>query len=222
MKKENIKKKKKKKKYRCVPKKIMWTCANIATILKDYSKYYGYTFDNLQFNMSEMKQQRDKYIKFLNEIYEKNLKNEKVTLIKKKARFVSPKTVQTSDGELFSANKVLITVGGQPYIPQIPGCEHIWTSDDVFKKLENVPRKLAIIGAGYIAVELAQVMQELGSDVSLFIRGNHPLRKFDRLISCGVHEALLKSHVNVIPNTNIKSISKSKNNDNTFFFYIRY
>ena len=81
--------------------------------------------------------------------------------------------------------------------------------------MDDIPKKVAVVGAGYIAVELAQVLQGLGSDVSLFIRGDHPLRSFDIMIQHGVHNALVHSGVNVVYKTNIDAIEKQSNGKKT-------
>ncbi|ETO09783.1 glutathione-disulfide reductase, partial [Reticulomyxa filosa] len=163
----------------CVPKKVMWTAANVASTLRHDAPNFGFSFDNLRLDWKTLKERRDNYVKYLNRIYEKNLNDSKVSCVFSHAKFVAPNIVQsTEDGKRYTADNILIGVGGFPYRPDIPGKEYVYTSDDFFNKLDRLPKRVAVVGAGYIAVELAQVLKELGSDVSLLIRGRHPLRKF--------------------------------------------
>eukprot|EP00484_Ammonia_sp_Unknown_P023584 CAMPEP_0197026480 /NCGR_PEP_ID=MMETSP1384-20130603/6555_1 /TAXON_ID=29189 /ORGANISM="Ammonia sp." /LENGTH=538 /DNA_ID=CAMNT_0042455153 /DNA_START=34 /DNA_END=1650 /DNA_ORIENTATION=+ len=206
----------------CVPKKLMWTCSNMATMIEHHSTGYGFKFGNnwlhnnnkFDFDMKGMKQRRDDYVKFLNGIYERGLTKLNIDHEHSFAKFVD-KNVIEADGQLYTAPKILIAVGGFPYVPNIPGREHANTSDDFFNKLDYIPKKVAVVGAGYIAVELAQVLQGLGSSVSLFIRGDHPLRKFDKMLQHGVHNALVHSGVNVVANTNIAEIQQKSGNKYT-------
>ena len=225
----------------CVPKKLMWTASSIATTLDTYARHYGFIFGNTwkhknnesDFDMKGLKLRRDDYVKFLNGIYGRGLDNLNIDHENSFAKFIDSNVVE-ANGQKYTADKILIAVGGFPYIPNIPvwsfyfmsiyvmstgflfcffvnkkGKEYIKTSDDFFNELDHIPKKVAVVGAGYIAVELAQVMQGLGSDVSLFIRGDHPLRKFDILIQNGVHNALVHSGVNVVYKTNIDEIKKN-------------
>lgn len=130
------------------------------------------------------------------------------------AKFIDSNIVE-SDGIKYNGKHILIAVGGFPYIPKISGKEFIETSDDFFNKLDYVPKKVAVVGAGYIAVELAQVLQGLGSEVHLFIRGEHPLRKFDIMIQKSIHNALCHSGVKVINNSNIIEIKEISNKNYT-------
>jgi len=122
-------------------------------------------------------EKRDNYVIRLNGIYANNLENSGITSITGDATFVGPKEVQVGD-KTYSGDKVLIAVGGTPEMPDIPGIELAINSDGFFE-LESLPKKCAVVGSGYIAVELAGVLQALGSDVDLFIRGEMPLRTME-------------------------------------------
>ena len=177
----------------------MWQASTISHLLHGQAKFYGFGIGNITFDMKGLKARRDDYVKFLNRIYENNLNRDGITHVEGHAKFVDKYTVECN-GKKYSGDNVLIAVGGFPYKPNkntFDGYEYINTSDDFFNKLDYLPKKCCVVGAGYIAVELAQVLQLLGSDVSLFIRGDHPLRAFDILIEKGVHNSLAKSGVKV-------------------------
>jgi len=108
------------------------------------------------------------------------------------ASFSGPKAL-TVGGKEYTADHILIAVGGQPSVPAIAGAkEHAITSDGFFA-LEQQPKRVAVIGAGYIAVELAGVLHELGTDTTLVCRGDAPLRGFDDLIQATLVEEMAKS-----------------------------
>jgi len=169
----------------CVPKKVTWYAADLAEKLKE-AKHYG--FENIgtpTFNWNEHKTKRDAYIHRLNGIYERNLQNDKVTYIAGIGSFVGQNEVEVTadDGtkKVYRGKKILIAVGGHPDIPKIPGAEHGLTSDGFFE-LEHQPKRVALVGAGYIAIELAGMFRALGSEVHLFIRHDSFLRSFDPMV----------------------------------------
>ena len=169
----------------CVPKKVTWYAANVAETIKD-SKVYGFSVDHTApFDWTTFSNKRAAYIKRLNGIYEKNLKNDKVEYLHGLATFVDPHTVKvTLDDKTevdIKAKKILVAVGGHPNIPDMPGAELGITSDGFFE-LSKQPKKVAVIGAGYIAVELAGMFHALGTETHLFIRQDKFLRTFDPLI----------------------------------------
>ena len=100
---------------------------------------------------------------------------------------------------------MLVATGGYPTIPAIPGGDLCLTSDGFFE-MEYLPEKVAIVGAGYIAVELASVLQHLGSDVTLFVRGQGVLRSFDSMVQDYINKALVKDGINLVPNSLLESI----------------
>jgi len=170
---------------RCVPKKITWNAAFISETMKD-AKSYGFKFEQVApFDWSLFKTKRDAYIKRLNGIYEKNLDKDGVEYIHGFATFKDPHTVSVKldDGstEEIKAKNVLIAVGGHPNIPDTPGADLGITSDGFFD-LEKQPKKAALVGAGYIAIEMAGMFHALGTETHLFIRHDTFLRTFDPMI----------------------------------------
>lgn len=170
----------------CVPKKITWYAAAISETLKE-SKAYGFSYsENAPFDWNTFKNKRDAYIKRLNGIYEKNLGNDKVEYVHGRATFLDKHSVQITldDGskETVKAKKILIAVGGHPNIPEdIPGSELGITSDGFFD-LEQQPKKAVLVGAGYIAIEMAGMFHALGTETHLFIRHDKFLRSFDPMV----------------------------------------
>lgn len=169
----------------CVPKKITWSAATLQEQMHE-SKAYGFSFkETAPFDWPSFKHKRDEYVKRLNGIYAKNLNNDKVEFLHGLAEFVDPHTVKVtlddkSEVEI-KAKKILVAVGGYPTLPKVEGAEHGITSDGFFE-LEKQPKKVAVVGAGYIAVELAGMFNALGTETHLFIRHDKFLRTFDPMI----------------------------------------
>jgi glutathione reductase (NADPH) len=172
--------------YRCVPKKVTWYAAAIAETIHE-AKNYGFSVkETAPFDWTTFKHKRDAYVKRLNGIYERNLSNDKVEYLHGRAHFTSSNSVDVKldDGSVASINakKILIATGGHPNIPKdIPGSEYGITSDGFFE-LETQPKKVAVVGAGYIAVEMAGMFNALGTETHLYIRQNTFLRTFDPMI----------------------------------------
>ncbi|MCG3866078.1 MULTISPECIES: glutathione-disulfide reductase [unclassified Photobacterium] len=164
----------------CVPKKVMWHGAQIAEAMHLYAKDYGFDVDVKGFDWSKLVESREAYISRIHTSYDNVLGNNKVEVINGFAKFVDAKTIEVN-GEHYTADHILIAVGGEPTIPAIPGAEHGIDSNGFFE-LNEQPKRTAIIGAGYIAVEIAGVLSALGTDTHLFVRKESPLRSFDPLI----------------------------------------
>ena len=165
---------------------MTWNAAAIAESLKD-AKAYGFSFsESAPFDWTTFKHKRDAYIKRLNGIYEKNLANDKVEYIHGRAHMLSRNEAEVvlDDGTktTIKAKNILLATGGHPNIPKdIPGSEMGITSDGFFD-LEKQPKKVAVVGAGYIAVEMAGMFNALGTETHLFIRRDTFLRNFDPMI----------------------------------------
>ncbi|XP_065183328.1 glutathione reductase, mitochondrial-like [Sycon ciliatum] len=192
----------------CVPKKVMFNAAKHAEFLHDHAGY-GFTVGEHSFSWNTLKTKRDAYIKRLNGIYETNVVKDKVDTFMAKAQFVSGHSEPTveADGKLYTAPHICIATGGRPMVPDIPGAEHGITSDGFFE-LETQPKKVAVVGAGYIAVELAGIFGALGSEVDLFIRKEKVLRVFDDMLSEALMTELPRGGVAVHPHTQLQSVTK--------------
>lgn len=203
----------------CVPKKVMWYAADLATRIshaKGYNLYENFPLDkeNLTFNWEEFKKKRDAYVLRLNGIYERNLTKEGVDYVYGWASFREDGNVQVKKAdnsiEVYSADKILIATGGKPVMPEeIPGYEYGINSNGFFA-LEKQPKKVAVVGAGYIGVELAGVFNALGTETHLMIRGDAVLKRFDDAIQETVTDTYIKEGVIIHKNSVIDKIEKNE------------
>ncbi|WP_218354493.1 glutathione-disulfide reductase [Alteromonas lipotrueiana] len=170
----------------CVPKKAMWFGANVAEAINRYSEDYGFDVTLNKFNWPVMVANRRAYIQRIHASYDKVLAANDITLVQGYAKFVDDNTIEVN-GEQYRAPHITVAVGGHPRLPDIPGAEHGIDSDGFFD-LEQQPERAVVVGAGYIAVELAGVLHSLGTKTDLVIRHDAPLRHFDPII----HETLVE------------------------------
>ena len=201
----------------CVPKKVMWFAAATADAIHAAS-HYGFDASLNGFNWAELKQKRDAYIKRLNGIYSNNLNNNGVDHIEGSASFIDPHTIQVGNQQI-TAERFLIATGGKPSIPNIPGADYGITSDGFFE-LNTQPKKVAVIGAGFIAVELAGVFQALGTQVSLVVRGEQALRQFDSMLGKELAKAM--AHQGITLETNSSPISIEKNSHGKLIIHTQH
>jgi len=196
----------------CVPKKVMFNASAIAEAMHD-AKYYGFAAPNISLNWTALKQGRDAYIKRLNGIYEVNLNKDKVEYIFGTARIVNNTTVAINNEEI-GAKRILIATGGRPLIPDnVPGAE-LGISSDGFFELEKQPKRVAVIGSGYIGVELAGVFNGLGSDVTVFTRSNTVLRHFDPVIGATLVPEMKRLGLKFATHADIKSLARVGSGEN--------
>ncbi|MEQ2018494.1 glutathione-disulfide reductase [Photorhabdus bodei] len=193
----------------CVPKKVMWHAAQVAESIHQYGPDYGFDTTINSFNWKTLIASRTAYIDRIHQSYGRGLGNNKVDVIQGLAHFVDAHTVEVN-GEKITADHILIATGGRPVRPDIPGSEYGIDSDGFFA-LEEMPKRVAVVGAGYIAVEIAGVLHALGSETHLFVRQHAPLRSFDPMIV----ETLLEVINTEGPTLHTESVPKSvsKNTD---------
>ena len=170
----------------CVPKKVMWYGAQVSETLKNYAADYGYTIGETSFDFKTLRKNREAYIERSRQAFSNNFNRNGVDYIEGYARFVDKNTVEVN-GEQIRAKHIVIATGSYAFVPNVPGSELGGTSDDVFA-WEELPESVSIIGAGYIAVELAGVLHALGVKTDLFVRKGGPLRGFDQ----GIVEVLVE------------------------------
>lgn len=212
----------------CVPKKLMWHAADMAESLKEAPEYGfgspdGKAINSVpKFQWNYFTEKRDAYVRRLNGIYDRNLQNDKVEYISGHAKLVGKDQVEItirnedgsfqSDAHVIRGDHITIATGGRPTVPsddEIPGASLGITSDGFFE-LKEQPKRVAVVGAGYIAVELAGVFNTLGTETHLLIRHHTFLRTFDPVISETLQEYMGNTGLNVHQKTNIKKVEGSK------------
>ena len=181
----------------CVPKKVMWNASYIAEMLA-YAKDYGFEgARSYTFNWHALEREREAYIGRLNDIYNKALAKHDISYVEGRAVFSGPGRVQVGEKE-YTAPHITIAVGGRPTWPNIPGQE-LGIDSDGFFALKSQPKRVAVVGAGYIAVELAGVLHHLGTDTTLVIRKENFLRTFDPMIHTTLKEIMVDQGLKVEP-----------------------
>ncbi|KAM8848946.1 glutathione reductase, mitochondrial isoform 2-T2 [Synchiropus picturatus] len=197
----------------CVPKKVMWNAAVHAEYIHDHSDY-GFDVGSVKFTWETLKAKRDAYVSRLNGIYGNNLVKAKIESINGYARFTNdPEPTVEVNGKKYSAPHILIATGGQPSTvsdTEIPGASLGITSDGFFE-LETLPKRSVVVGAGYIAVEMAGILSTLGSETSLIIRQGGVLRSFDSFISTNCTKELQNSGIDLRKHSQVKSVIKKEN-----------
>ena len=179
----------------CVPKKIMWNAAQLAHAAHD-APDYGFDLMLAGHDWTQLKRKRDAYIVRLNDIYAANLQRRGVTLLRARARLTASQSVHAG-GREYRAPHVVLATGGQASVPQIPGAEYGITSVGFFE-LPARPAGVAVVGSGYIAVELAGVFSALGSHTTLLARGERLLRAFEPMLGEHLQGILRDEGVDIV------------------------
>ena len=193
----------------CVPKKVMWYAAHVAETIQKYAPDYGFNSKVESFDWETLIKNRQAYIERIHQSYQNSLSKNQVDLIQGTAHFIDQKTIEVN-GERITADHILIATGTQPSVPDIEGGEHGIDSNGFFE-LEALPKATAVVGSGYIAVELAGVLNALGSKVELFIRKNLPVRRFESFISETLLEQMQADGIVVHTQATPKKVTKNSN-----------
>lgn len=191
----------------CVPKKIMWNAASIAHVFHEAGDY-GFTARVGRFDWASLKKSRDDYVAWLNGRYQAGLEQSGVEWLRGRARFTGPHAV-TVDGSRLEAPHIAIATGGRPITPGWKGAELGITSDGFFE-LPQQPRRVAIVGAGYVAVELAGVFRALGSEVVLLVRRAGVLMSFDEMLREAVMREMAADGIEIHVNTHVREAVREK------------
>jgi len=189
----------------CVPKKLLVYGAHFAEDFEQ-SSGFGWTLGEATFDWATLIDNKNREINRLNGIYRTLLVNSGVTLHEGHAKIVDPNTVEIN-GERYSAKNILIATGGWPQIPEIPGREHAISSNEAFF-LKELPKRVLVVGGGYIAVEFAGIFHGLGADTTLLYRGDLFLRGFDGSVRKHLQEELTKRGLDLQFNADIERIDK--------------
>ncbi len=190
----------------CVPKKVMWFGAGLAHALDDAAGY-GFTLHGHEFDWGRLKAARDRYVGGINDWYGNYLADSGIDLLRGTARLLDAHTVEV-DGTRYTADHLALAPGGEPVVPDVPGAGHGITSDGFFA-LDTQPRRVAVVGSGYIAVELAGLLNGLGSEVTLLVRKGHVLREFDAMLRETLMEALGESGVRLLTRTQVAEVRRA-------------
>ncbi len=193
----------------CVPKKLLFYASHFAEDFNN-SNYYGWSFDNKKFNWNKLIKNKNIEIERLNNIYKKMLLDASVDIFSGHASLVDSNTIKIGD-KLITSKNILISTGGYPFIPKITGNDHVFTSNEAFF-LKSLPKKIIIVGGGYIAVEFASIFNELNVETHLIYRGSLFLRGFDKDLREQLKNEMIKKGINLKFNTEIEKISKKNNN----------
>lgn len=191
----------------CVPKKLMVYAAHYRDDFK-LSRSFGWDVEAKGFDWATLINNKNIEIQRLNGIYEKLLVNSGVNLLNGHAKLVDAHTVDV-DGKQYTAEHILIAVGGWPQVPDVPGREHATDSNQVFF-LKEQPKRVLVIGGGYIAVEFASVFDGLGSETQLAYRGDLFLRGFDQDVREHLHQELSKKDMTLRFNCDVQRIDKNE------------
>jgi glutathione reductase (NADPH) len=179
----------------CVPKKLSWHAAGLAELLHD-APDWGFDLDVRGFDFAKFRRARDAYVERLRGIYAKNLVADGVERIDGFARLVDARTVEVN-GTRLSAPHVLVATGGRPRVPDVPGAELGITSDGFFA-LDRLPKRVVIVGGGYVATELGGVFLALGSKVTFTERGPQLLRRFDPMLGASLGHEMTKAGATIL------------------------
>ena len=189
----------------CIPKKVMWCAASLGRALEDAADY-GFDVERRGLDWRRLKARRETYVSRLNEKYATSLAERGVEHIAEPACFESPESLRVG-GRSLRARHIVLATGGRPHVPDVPGAEHGITSDGFFE-LEHRPDRVAIVGAGYIAVELAGILRALGAQVSMLVRGECLLRDFDGLLGEQLAEEMRREGITIAFHTEIAAVQR--------------
>jgi glutathione reductase (NADPH) len=189
----------------CVPKKLFSYGASFRDLFRLADDYGFSVAADTAFDWQRLRDNKTREISRLNGIYRRLLENAGVTIIEGHGRVTGPGQVQVGEQRL-QANHILLATGGKPFLPEIPGREHVLISDDLFS-LPALPKRVAVVGGGYIACEFASILNGLGCEVHQLYRGELFLRGFDRDISEFVAAQMAHRGVTLHFNTDVEAIS---------------
>ncbi|MAS82081.1 MAG: glutathione-disulfide reductase [Legionellales bacterium] len=190
----------------CVPKKLLVYASHVSEEIHN-AKGFGWDIDHISYDWSKLIKNKNTEIQRLNGIYKNLLENTGVDIINGRATIIDAHTVEIGTMK-YSAEKILIATGGWPSVPDIPGKKYIISSNEAFF-LESLPKKIIIVGGGYIAVEFAGIFNGLGVETTLIHRGSLFLRGFDQDLRSMLAEEMQKKEIKIIFNVNVKKIDKT-------------
>lgn len=195
----------------CVPKKLFVYASHVPEELEDGHGFGWSNSGDLRLDWKTLISNKNAEISRLNGIYDHLLTSSGAEIIRGRATLVSENTVEV-DGQIYSAERIVIATGGWPRMLDIPGKEHVLTSNEFFF-LESLPKEAIMVGGGYIAVELAGILQGLGVKTTLVYRGPKLLRGFDSEVVEFVTEQIQNKGINIIFNDNLEQVEKTSDGE---------
>jgi len=189
----------------CVPKKLYVYASEYASHFED-AKGFGWQTQPPIFDWTTLRDNKQYEIRRLNKIYDVLLDNANVDVIRGRGRLVDANTVEVN-GKQYTAKRILLAVGGWPFIPEFPGSDYAISSNEIFD-LDDFPKRLAVVGGGYIAVEFAGIFNGLGAEVTQLYRGDLFLRGFDHDVRNMAATEIAKTGVDLRFETDVTSIEK--------------
>ncbi|MCH9688671.1 MAG: glutathione-disulfide reductase [Deltaproteobacteria bacterium] len=189
----------------CVPKKLLVYASHLRDELEDAAGY-GWTVGETSLDWARLIEAKDAELDRLNGVYLRMLGNAKVEIIEGRGTVVDPHTVDV-DGTRYTAERILVATGGWPFIPPTPGAELGITSNEALD-LKEIPRRIVIVGGGYIAVEFAGIFAGAGSQVTMLLRGYNVLRGFDDDVHAALAEEMKRRGIEIKSHTDIESVER--------------
>ena len=193
----------------CVPKKLLVYGSHFAEELQD-AAHYGWTVEGMKFDWATLRDTVLRDVDRLNALYEQTLENNKVERFLERATITGPHAVRLASGREITAKHILVAVGAWPVLPEFPGVEHCITSNEVFH-LPELPRRIVIQGAGYIAMEFAGIFNALGSDVTVVNRSNAILRGYDESLRDRLLQITMARGITYRMNCPVTEVVKQEN-----------
>ncbi len=190
----------------CVPKKVMWYAAHVAHAVDDAADF-GIAVTRGDTDWQKLVKGRERYISNIHRYWNGYVRDQRITHIQGHARFFGPHQVAVND-DIISADHIVIATGGKPLVPDIPGAE-LGISSDGFFQLTKQPERVAVIGGGYIGVELAGMLRALGSAVTLLVREPRMLAHFDPMISDALSDEMCQQGIHVYTQVNVAALANS-------------
>lgn len=193
----------------CVPKKLLVYGSHFAEELQD-AAHYGWTVEGMKFDWATLRDTVLRDVDRLNGLYEQTLENNKVERFLERATITGPHSVKLAGGREITAKHILVAVGAWPVLPEFPGVEHCITSNEVFH-LPELPRRIVIQGAGYIAMEFAGIFNALGSDVTVVNRSDAILRGYDEALRDRLLQITMARGITYRMNCPVTEVVKQEN-----------
>ena len=190
----------------CVPKKLMVYASGFSQQFAD-AKGFGWSVGDSHFDWSVLRKNIDAELVRLEGLYEKGLNSNGADTFNMRATVTGPHSVRLADGRDITAETILVATGGRPFIPDVPGAEHAISSNEIFL-LEELPKRILVVGGGYIASEFACIFNGMGSEVHQYYRGAQILRGFDGEVRGHVADEMLAKGIDLHLGTDVTSIEK--------------